>query len=252
MFTTLSPSPDDTATTTAAQLPVDFVRSCRTISLSNITLTAHKTRSLPKCLWMKKDISPNFRTGEIVSSVLASLPQATLAHCDALSDSLRPLLFNLAVLHAAIVSTQSSKRAAMGFKQARLSQFVQCVEEVLSSAMVRVRHDHTHAPRGDPVVILKMIQAHALHMYSCCLPRYQLEELVSACLSEEAAKPSGRVRLGSLGVELSVPSQAVMPRMFQDHVKGSLEAEEQSSKQHLIRLVQVNITGMYFHMVMWP
>ena len=174
---------------------------------------------------------------EIVSSVFASLPQATLALCDALADTLRPLLFNLAVLHAAIVSTQSLKGVAIGFKKAHLSQFIQCVDEVLSSAMVRVRHDHTHAPRGDPVVILQMIQAHVHHVYSCCLPQYQLGELFGACLSEEATKPSRRVRLESLGVELSVPSQTVMPRMFQEHVKGSLETEEQTANRHLIRLV---------------
>ena len=152
-----------------------------------------------------------------------------MAQCDTLPDTLRPLLFNLGVLHAAIVVIKSSE-TLINFKQAHLSLFIKCIEEVL----VLARHG-THTSRGDPGVILKMITTHASQVYSCCLPQYKLEELVGACLSEEAIKPSGRVKLERLGVEVSAPSQAVNVRMFQEHVMGITDATEQSPNQHLIR-----------------
>ena len=102
-------------------------------------------------------------------------------------------------------------------------------------ALALARHGTHHAQRGDPVVILQMIRAHASEVYSCCLPQYKLKELVDACLSEEATKSSGRVKLEGIGVEVSVPSQAVTVGMFQDHVKGTMDVAEQSENQHLIR-----------------
>ena len=224
MFTVLSPSPD---TITISTLPTDFIRSCRTISLSNITLTASKTL-LTKQLWMNKTSSNN-NFYSLLTLCFASLPPSTMAQCDTLPDTLRPLLFNLGVLHAAIVVTKSSA-TLINFKQAHLSLFIKCIEEVLALA----RHG-AHTSRGDPGVILKMITTHTSQVYSCCLPHYKLEELVGACLSEGATKPSGRVKLESLGVEVSAPSQAVTVRMFQEHVTGIIDATEQSSNQHLIR-----------------
>ena len=127
----------------------------------------------------------------------------------------------------------------MNFEQAHLSLFTRCIEEVLALALAR--HDGgttntTHTPRGDPVVFLKTTTAHASHVYGRCLSQYELEDLIGACLSEEATKPSGRVKLERLGgMEVSVPSLAVTVRMFQDHVKGVMGAAEMSSNQQLIR-----------------
>ena len=155
-----------------------------------------------------------------------------MAKCDTLPDTLRPLLYNLGVLHTAIVVTKSPE-TLINFEQPHLSLFNRCIEEVLALA----RHS-THTLRGDPGIILKMISTHATQVYSCCLPQYKLEEIVDACLNEETTKPSGRVRIERLGVELSVPSQAVTVRMFQEHVKGIMEAE-QSSNQQLIRSIVI-------------
>ena len=162
----------------------------------------------------------------------ANLPPSTTAQCDTLPDTLRPLLFNLGMLHTAIVLTKSSE-TLINFERAHLSLFFRSIEEVLALALAR--HGTHHTQRGDPVIILEMIRAHASQVYGCCLPRYKLKELVDACLSEEAAKPSGRVKLEGLGVEVSVPSQAVTVAMFQDHVKGIMDAAEQSENQQLIR-----------------
>ena len=161
----------------------------------------------------------------------ATLPPSTMAQCDVLPDTLRPLLFNLSILHTAIVVTKSSE-TSVNFEQPHLSLFIRCIEEILTLTR------HGAQSRGDPGVILKMITAHASQVYSCCLPQYKLKELVNVCLSEEATKASGRVRIESLGVDLSVPSQAVTVRMFQDHIKGVMNAE-QSSNQQLIRCIHV-------------
>lgn len=126
-----------------------------------------------------------------------------------------------------------SVETLINFEEAHLSLFFRSIEEVL--ALVLVRHGTHHASRGDPVVILQMITAHASQVYSCCLPQYKLKELIGACLSEEATKPLGRVKLEGLGVEVSVPSQAVTVGMFQDHVKGIMDAAGQSENQQLIR-----------------
>jgi hypothetical protein len=164
-----------------------------------------------------------------------TLPPSTVAQCDTLPDTLRPLLFNLGVLHTAIVATKSSETS--NFEPAHLSLFFKCVEEVLVLALAR--QDTHHTSRGDPGVILKMIAAHASEVYSCCLPQCRLKELVGAYLSEEATKSSGRVRLEGLGVEMSVPSQAVTVAMFQEHVKGLMDAVGQSENQQQIRYIHV-------------
>ena len=233
MFTiTLIPS----SGTTLTSLPMDFIRSCRTVSLSNIKLTASAKTIPTKQLWANKESSvSNFYS--LLMLCFANLPPSTVARCDTLPDTLRPLLFNLGILHTAIVVTQSSQ-TLINFEQAHISLFTRCVEDVL--ALATARHGTTHTPRGDPGVILKTIAAHASQVYSCCLPQYELEGLVSACLSEEATKPSGRVKLEGLGVEVSVPSQAVTPRMFQDHVKGITDAATERSSianQQLIRYI---------------
>ena len=226
VFTALIPSPG--TTTTTAALPTDFIRSCRVISLSNITSTTTKT--LPKQLWINKNINDKDNFYSLLMLCFSTLPPSTMAKCDTLLDTLRPLLFNLGVLHTAIVVTKSPE-TSINFEPAHLSLFNRCIEEVLALA----RHG-THTSRGDPGIILKMISTHATQVYSCCVPQYKLEEIVNACLSKEAAKPSGRVRIERLGVELSVPSQAVTVRMFQEYIKGIMDAE-QSSNQQLIRSI---------------
>ena len=129
-----------------------------------------------------------------------------------------------------------SSETLINFERAHLSLFFRNIEEVLALALAR--HGTHHASRGDPVVILQMIRAHASQVYSCCLPRYKLKELVDACLSEEVTNPSGRVKLEGLGVEVSVPSQAVTVGMFQDHVEGIMDAAGQSENQQLIRYLK--------------
>jgi hypothetical protein len=166
----------------------------------------------------------------------ANLPPSTVAQCDTLPDTLRPLLFNLGILHTAIVLTKLSENST-NFEPAHLSLFFKCIEEVLVLALAR--HGTHHTSRGDPGVILKMITAHASQVYSCCLPQFKLKELVSACLSEEATKSSGQVRLEGLGVEVSVPSQAVTVAMFQDHVQGIMDAAGQSENQQQIRYCNI-------------
>ena len=123
--------------------------------------------------------------------------------------------------------TKSSKKM-INLEQAHLSLFIRCIEEVL----VLTKHG-AQTPRVDPGVILKTIKEHACQVYTCCLPQYKLEELAIACLSNEATKPSSRVKLQNLGVELSVPSQAVTSRMFQDHIKGVMDAEQPLNQQSI-------------------
>ena len=231
VFTTLSPS----SGTTLTSLPTDFIRSCHTVSLSNVTLTASAKTIPTKQLWANKNNSSVSNFYSLLTLCFTNLPQSTVARCDTLPDTLRPLLFNLGILHTAIVVTLSSQ-TLINFEQAHLSLFARCAEDVL--ALATARHGATHTPRGDPGIILKTIAAHASQVYSCCLPQYELEGLVSACLSEEATKPSGRVKLEGLGVEVSVPSQAVTPRMFHEHIKGITDAAtEKSSIQQLIRYI---------------
>ena len=238
MFTTLSLSSDATLTS----LPTDFIRTCRTISLSNIALTPSNA-TLTKLLWMNKNSNDANNFYSLLLLCFASLPPSITAQCDTLPDTLRPLLFNLGILHTAVVVTNSkSSQTLINFERAHLSLFTRCIEEVLALALAR--HDGgtstntTHTPRGDPVVILKTTTAHVRHVYGQCLPQCELEELIGACLSEEATKPSGRVKLERLGgMEVSVPSLTVTVRMFQDHVKGVMGAAEQASNQQLIRYV---------------
>ena len=217
VFTALNPSPGN-----PSPLPADLVRTCRTISLSKISFTS--SRSLPRRLWMSNKRNDLFT---LLALCLSSISPQTLAKCEALPESLRPLLFNLAVLHTATVTTTSSSSLTTTLEKPHLSLFLGCVEELLALTK------HGEGLKLDPNVILKAITAHVCSIYSSCLTQGKVEKLVESCLSEEVVKPSARLRLG--GVEVSVPSQAVSPRMFSDHVKGLMEAAGQDANDHLLR-----------------
>ena len=119
LFTTLlSPKPD---TTTLTSLPTDFIRSCHTISLSNITLTAPANTIPTKLLWTSKNSSNN-SFYSLLMLCFANIPPSTMAQCDTLPDTLRQLLFNLSILHTAIVLIESIE-TSINFEQAYLSLF---------------------------------------------------------------------------------------------------------------------------------
>ena len=202
-----------------ATLPADFIRSCRTISLSKVAFNA--TKSLPKQLWMSEKV--NFYT--MLALCLTSLPPATVAQCDSLPEGLRPLLFNLAVLHTATAMAGSSSTRT-SFEQSHLSLLIGCVDELL------VLMSHGPKPRTDTQVVLEAVTAHTREVYSCCLSQHMLEGLVRTCLSEEATKPSAHIKLQALNVDLTVPSQAVPPRMFHNHAMG-LDTAQTANYQHL-------------------
>lgn len=222
VFTAQSPSSGH------SPLPEDFIRSCRTISLSKISFSSSK--GLPKQLWLSKGRHDFYSLLELC---LATISPQTMAQCEMLSDSLRPLLFNLSVLHAATVTTRSSSTMT-SFEYPHLSLFIRCVEELLALTK------HGDGPKMDASVVLKVVSVHVCDVYSCCLPKHKLEELVGTCLSEEAMKPSAHIHLestsGLAGVDVIVPSQAVTPKMFSDHVKGLVEtADEKRSNNHFLR-----------------
>ena len=81
--------------------------------------------------------------------------------------------------------------------------------------------------------------AHVREVYSHTLSQDKLDELLEACLSEEVAKPSARVKLASMqdGLEVTVPSQAVSLKMFGDHVRGLMDAANQQAKEQSLRCV---------------
>ena len=217
-------------------LSTDLVRSCCTISLANIAFSATKT--LPKQLWM---CSTNYDFYTLLRLCLSSLSPQTVVKCEALPDVLRPLLFNLAVLHTVIVVTASTK-VTRTRKHAHLSLFTSCVEQLL--LLTR----HGASPRVDCNIVLKAVRSHVCEVYSCCILRHKLEELVGICVSEEAVQPSAQIELPGLGVELTVPSQSVTPKMFSNHVKGLLDATGRGANDEVLRYARLKKYMWFIHM----
>ena len=217
IFTALKPP------STSSCLPTDFVRSCRKISLSKIALNSS---SMPKQLWInsKEDFYRQLHL------TLSSLSSQTLAKCETLAESLRPLLFNLAVLHTVIVVATASK-ATKAFEHSHICLFAGCVEQLLLVT------GHAARPRTNSNVVLKAIREHVHEAYACCLPQRKLEELVETFLSEEAAKPSIQIKVPDCGMELTLPSQTVTPKSFCDHVKGLMDTVGHKASDQVLRYI---------------
>ena len=208
-------------------LPADFVRSCRKISLSKIALNS--SASIPKEMWIKNSKEDLYQQLHLT---LSSLSPQTLAKCETSSELIRPLLFNLALLHTVIIIATASK-ATKTFEYSHICLFADCVEQLLLLT--------GHAPRSrtDSSFILKAIRVHVHQVYACCLPQQELEELVETLLCEEAAKPSTRIKVPGCDVELTLPSQTVTPKSFSDHVQGLMDAIGHESSDQLLRCVHI-------------
>ena len=224
VFTALKPS------SSSSGLPADFVRSCRKISLSEIDFNS--STSIPKQLWTnsKEDFYRQLHV------TLSSLSPQTLAECETLAELLRPLLFNLAVLHTVIV-TATMLRGNKAFEYCHLCLFAGCVKQLL------LLTGHAARPRTNSGVVLKAIRAHVYEVYACCLPQRKLEELVETLVCEEAVKPSTQIKVPGCDVELTSPSQTVAPKSFSDHVKGLMDAVHQEASDQLLRYIQLASLG---------
>lgn len=173
----------------------------------------------------------------ILQLCFTTLSLATTAKCDTLADTLKSVLFNLAIFHAATVTT-SSQNAVRTLHHTRISQYTGCVEELLALTRHGGGEGRGGRTKMDANAVVKALTAHVREVYSRTLKQDKLDYLVEACLSEEVARLSARVKLDGLpllpGVELTVPSQATSVKMFGDHVKGLMEANGQQ-QQSLLR-----------------
>ena len=73
---------------------------------------------------------------------------------------------------------------------------------------------------------LSSLQHYVTELYSLWMSEGALEELTSACLSQEGMAPGGILRLGGAATQISVPPSMVEPRCYADHVAGLVQAEQ--------------------------
>ena len=220
---------------TPTPLPPDFVSLCQTASLSNVAFSSQK--SLPRQLWTseKKDFY------SVLRLCFTTLSPATTAKCETLADTLKSVLFNLAIFHAATVAT-SSQNVVRTLHHPHVSHFTGCVEELL--ALTRHGGGGGAGTKMDTSAVVKALTAHVREVYSRTLTQDKLDYLVEACLSEEVTRPSARVKLNGLqllpDVEVTVPSQATSVKMFGDYVKGLMEASG-PQQQTLLRYTCIRV-----------
>ena len=190
-----------TSVAAAHHLPVDLLRACSVVLLSNVVFSP--THSLPRFIWTRK--KPQFHN--VLQFLLASIPDAIMSQCNTLQQEFRPVLFGLTLLHAAAATGED--RQPVGWYLA--PQF--CI--LLASIQYLLLE--TKKSSGTDMTVCSL-QAYVREVYSGCITGERLSQLINTCLNNP---PAGTSITLSEGVQVAVPLSSVHPRQYAEHVKGS-------------------------------
>ena len=179
-------------------LPPNLLRACRVVLLSNVVFSP--TQSLPRSIWTRKN--PPFH--HVLQFLFASVPKAVISQCNTLAQELRPLLFGLTVLHAAVTAEE---RYPVGwYLPPRFYTLLASVQYLLMETK----------KSSTPDITVHSLQAYVKELYSSCVAGERLDQLITACLSNASAGTSITL---SESVQVTIPLSSVHPRQYVEHVK---------------------------------
>ena len=190
-----------TSVAVAHNLPLDLLRACRVVLLSNVVF--NPTHSLPRSIWTRK--KPPFHI--VLQFLLASIPDAIMSQCNTLQQELRPVLFGLTLLHATAAADEDKQ--PVGWYLA--PQFW-----ILLASIQHLLLEAKRSSGADMTVC--SLQAYVREVYSGCVAGERLGQLINTCLNNP---PAGTSISLSEGVQVTIPLSTVHPRQYAEHVKRS-------------------------------
>ena len=190
-----------TSVAAAHHLPLDLLRACRVVLLSNVVFSP--THSLPRSIWTRK--KPQFHN--VLQFLLASIPDAIMSQCNTLHQELRPVLFGLTLLHAAAAAGEDRQPVGR-YLAPQFCFLLASIQYLLLEAKKSSGTDMT----------VCSLQAYVREVYSGCVAGERLGQLINTCLNNTRAGTSITL---SEGVQVAVPFSSVHPRQYAEHVKGS-------------------------------
>ena len=198
-----------TASFPCLYLPKEFVQLCYTASLSCLATTA--TKSLPRELWFSETHDFNL----LLQFHLNSITESLLTQCNSLQVRWRPLVYNLAVLHTAVVLSSDDNPH---FISSNISIFLGCITTLITF----IKHHDGPEEFGN---ILTALVLYVRNIYSNCVTASQLSKFIDACLTKEKASHGAQISIPGIEIEMTLPSEDVTPKMFVEHVKGLRQSD---------------------------
>ena len=133
--------------------------------------------------------------GQLLKICLASIPENLISKTSQLKEKAKSIVFNLSVLHVAVMNIRTSKILCT------FNNLLRCVSTLLALS----------------ADILSCVVLTVREVYNGCLPSSELNRFVAVCLSQESCVPGATLVLGE-GVEFTVPPQGVDPARYGEHV----------------------------------
>ena len=182
-------------------LPFDVVQSSHPHDLTRLILQplghAH-----PLTPWLNAKVS--FHDALLI--LLSNMPESLVTRCDTFENCTKPLVFNLAVFHAAVCVLVG------GPVQPHFADFM----SALSLAVVLCSGD----PRATPMAhIVGVVRAYLQGVYGKCCPPDSLQCLLESCFSATSVCSEARVVVGA-DVTVVVPSSDVPVRCYAEYAVG--------------------------------
>lgn len=203
-----------TASVTSSHLPQDFIRLCHTALLSK--LTKKQNKHLPKSIWITGDLSYT----QLLQLNLASVPNSIMSKCSKLPQISKTLVFNMSVLHTAVVVQNKSETSqSVSALPCHFVNLLRCI-----SSIVSMGSDHSSRILDTMILTVKDV-------YSGCVSDNKLKHILNTCLGQESTVPGTQLVLGDM--EFTVPSTGVDPSRYVENLK----AQETRDSCHQIRLL---------------
>ena len=186
-----------TACVACPHLPHDFIRLCHTALLSKLTTTQNK--HLPKSIWLTEELSYT----QLLQLNLASVPSSIMSKCSQLPQRAKTLVFNMSVLHTAIVvQNRIDSFQSVSVLRCHFVNLLRCLAGLISIGSDRML--------DTMILIVKDV-------YSGCLSENKLRHILNTCLGQESTVPGTQLVLDE--VEFTVPPTGLDPSRYVENLR---------------------------------